>query len=76
MSTATAELPLVTINPSYEYSTLAFAYITMLRLTEQVISHMKARHFPSTEEFPEIILSHDTERHKDRKAKGSAGQEK
>ncbi|KAJ9079252.1 hypothetical protein DSO57_1037362 [Entomophthora muscae] len=41
MSAATGELSLGNIILPYDYSTLGFAYLTMLGLAEQVISHMR-----------------------------------
>ncbi|KAJ9077074.1 hypothetical protein DSO57_1020193 [Entomophthora muscae] len=41
MSAATGELHLVPSASSYDYSKLGFAYLTMLGLTEQMISHMR-----------------------------------
>ncbi|KAJ9082450.1 hypothetical protein DSO57_1004371 [Entomophthora muscae] len=40
MNATTEELSLVNIIPSYSYSKLGFGYLNMLRLAEEVISHM------------------------------------
>ncbi|KAJ9049354.1 hypothetical protein DSO57_1025477 [Entomophthora muscae] len=40
MGATTGELPFVLSASSYDYSKLGFAYLTMLRLTDQVIPHM------------------------------------
>ncbi|KAJ9090646.1 hypothetical protein DSO57_1000494 [Entomophthora muscae] len=44
MSAATGELPLIPSASSYDYSKLGFAYLIILGLTEQVITHMGVWH--------------------------------